>query len=135
MIRTLKFALRHDPANSRAIGYHATQQNAAYNYAVDVLNREPDLPKRNGRIHPDAMNKRITAWRHADRQRADAPYHIHQEGAEQAWEANQRMQQSRAERLERIAAAEANDEEPKRHYVRPTGARWRTVPANMAASA
>ena len=44
MIRTLQFALRHDPANSRAIGYHATQQNTAYNVAVDVLNREPNLP-------------------------------------------------------------------------------------------
>ena len=29
MIRTPKFALRFDPENSRAIGYHATQQNAA----------------------------------------------------------------------------------------------------------
>ena len=119
MIRTLKFALRHDPANSRAIGYHATQQNAAYNHAVDVLNREPDLPKRSGRSHPDAMNKRITAWRQGNRQVADAPYYIHQEGGEQAWEANQRMQQSRAERLERIADAVANDEEPKRRDVRP----------------
>ena len=45
MIRTLKFALYRDPANSRAIGYYVTQQNAAYNIAVDVLNREPDLPK------------------------------------------------------------------------------------------
>ena len=41
MIRTLKFALRYNPASSRAIGYYATQQNAAYNAAVDVLNREP----------------------------------------------------------------------------------------------
>ena len=40
MIRTLKFGLRYDPVNSRAIGYHATQQNAAYNVAVDVLNPE-----------------------------------------------------------------------------------------------
>ena len=61
MIRTLQFALRYDPTNSRAIGYHATQQNAAYNPAVDILNREPNLPKRSGRNHPDAMNKRITA--------------------------------------------------------------------------
>ena len=118
MIRTLKFALQQDPSNSRAIGYCATQQNAAYNVAVDMLNREPHLPKRSGRNHPGAMNKRITAWRQANRQKADAPYHIHQEGAEQAWEANQRMQQSRAERLERIAAAEANGEEPKHRDVR-----------------
>ena len=119
MIRTLKFALHHNPANSRAIGYHATQQNAAYNHAVDVLNREPNLPKRSGRNHPDAMNKRITAWRQSNREKANAPYYIHQEGSEQAWEANQRLQQSRTERLERIAAAEANEEEPKHRDARP----------------
>ena len=100
MIRSLKFALRHDPANRQAIGYHATQQNAAYNHAVDVLNRESTLPKRSGKTHPDAMNKRVTAWRQADRKTADGPYHIHQEGGEQAWQANQRLQQSRTEQLE-----------------------------------
>ena len=63
MIRTLKFTIRRDPANSQAIGYYATQQNAAYNAAVNVLNREPNLPKRSGSKHPDAMNKRITSWR------------------------------------------------------------------------
>ena len=119
MIRTLKFSLRRDPANSRSIGYHATQQNAAYNHAVDVLNREPALPKHSGRNHPDAMNKRITAWRQMDRQKAGAPYHIHQEGSEQAWEANQRMQQSRAERLERVEQAIANGEEIKHRDIRP----------------
>ncbi len=61
MIRTLKFALHHHPDVSQAIGYYATQQNAAYNHAVDNLNRDPALPKRSGRNHPDAMNKRITA--------------------------------------------------------------------------
>ena len=119
MIRTLKFALRYDPANSRSIGYHATQQNAAYNHAVDVLNREPELPKRSGRNHPDALNKRITAWRQADRQKADAPYHIHQQGAEDAWEANQRMRNVREERLQRVADAIADGEEPKHRDVRP----------------
>ena len=54
MIRTLKFALCHQPANNWTIGYYATQQNAAYNAAVNVLNREPDLPKRSGRHHPVA---------------------------------------------------------------------------------
>lgn len=84
MIRTLKFALRRDPANSQAIGYCATQQNAAYNHAVEVLKREPSLPKRSGHGHPDAINKRITAWRQSNRQIADAPYHVHQEGGERA---------------------------------------------------
>ena len=77
MIRTLKFALRRAPANSQAIGYYATQQNAAYNHAVEVLNQEPGLPKRSGHGHTDAINKRITAWRQSTRQMADAPYHVH----------------------------------------------------------
>ena len=119
MIRTLRFALRYDPANSGAIGYHATQQNAAYNHAVDVLNREPELPKRSGRNHPDALNKRITAWRQANRQKANAPYYIHQQGAEEAWEANQRMRDAREERLQRISQAIADGEEPKHRDVRP----------------
>ena len=118
-IRTLKFALRYDPANSRSIGYHATQQNAAYNYAVDVLNREPELPKRSGRNHPDALNKRITVWRQANRQTADAPYYIHQQGGEEAWEANQRMRDAREERFERISQAIADGEEPKNRDTRP----------------
>ena len=119
MLRTLQFALRRDPANSRAIGYCATQQNAAYNVGVDVLSREPELPKRSGKRHPDALNKRITAWRQAERQRADAPYHIHQEGAEQAWEANQRLQANRADRLARIAAASKQGEPPHPRDRRP----------------
>ena len=118
-IRTLKFAIKRNPANSRAIGYYATQMNAAYNAAVDVLNREPELPKRSGKKHPDAMNKRTTAWRQANRQQAQAPYYIHQQGAEEAWEANQRLRDAREERLERIAKAEANDEPPKHRDVRP----------------
>ena len=80
MIRTLTSALCYDRTNSRAIGYYATQQNAAYNHGVDVLNREPELPKRSGRNHPDAINKRITAWRQDNQKGADDPYHIHREG-------------------------------------------------------
>ena len=118
-IRTLKFALRYDPATSQNIGYHATQQNAAYNAPVDVLNREPNLPKRSNKHTPDAINKRTTAWRQADRQKANAPYYIHQEGGEQAWEANQRLQQGRAERLERIEQAATQGEEPHQRDVRP----------------
>ena len=40
-------------------------------------------------------------------------------GGEQAWEANQRLQQSRTERLERIAQAGARGEEPKQRDIRP----------------
>ena len=87
-IRTLKFSLRRNSDNSRFIGCHASQQNLAYNHAVDVLNREPNPPKRSGRNHQDAMKQRTTTRRQADRQKANAPYHIHQGGAGQAWEAN-----------------------------------------------
>ena len=80
MIRTLTFALRRDPDTSRAIGYHATQQNLAYNHAynhaVDMLNQEPNLPKRSGKNHPDALNKRITVWRQTHRQKDDAPFSV-----------------------------------------------------------
>ena len=65
------------------------------------------------------MNKRITYWRQTNQQMADAPYHIHQQGSEEAWEANQRLQQSRAERLERIAQAIADGEQPKHRDIRP----------------
>ena len=44
MIRTLKFTFRYDSANSRAIGYHATQQNVAYNAAVGVLTGNRTCP-------------------------------------------------------------------------------------------
>ena len=118
MMRTLTFALHRDPDTSRNIGYHATQQNLAYNHAVDVLNREPNLPKRSRKNHPDALNKRITAWRQAHRQQAEAPYYIHQEGGEQAWEANQRLQEARAARLKRITQAEARGEAPKQRDIR-----------------
>ena len=67
MIRTLKLALFDDPANSRAIGYYSTQQNFAYNAAVDVLNREPELPKRSGRNHPTrstSASRCGSNWRH-----------------------------------------------------------------------
>ena len=70
-------------------------------------------------LTPDAINKRITAWRQANRQKTNAPYHIHQQGAEEAWEANQRMQQSRAERMQRIADAITENAEPKHRDTRP----------------
>ena len=38
MIHMLKFALRDDIANNRAIGYYIAQQTAAYNAAVNILN-------------------------------------------------------------------------------------------------
>ena len=49
------FALRHDQANSRAIGYSATQQNTAFDAAV----RAPELYPGNG---PEAYRLRV--WIH-----------------------------------------------------------------------
>ena len=48
MIRTRKFALRQDPANSQAIVCHATQQNAAHNIAVDGLSKGSTPTKGHG---------------------------------------------------------------------------------------
>ena len=61
MIRTLKFALRRDPASSQAIRRCATKRNADYKHAVEVLNREPSLPKRSAHGYTDATSKHITA--------------------------------------------------------------------------
>ena len=83
--RTLKFALRRNPANSQAIGYLATQQNSAYNHAADLLNREPHLPKRSARVTPMPSTSASPSGRQAKRKKANAPYHIHQQGAEEAW--------------------------------------------------
>ena len=110
MILTLNFALHHNSANSQAIGCSATQQNAAYNAAFDINNRESNLPKSSNRNTSDAINKWTTAWRQASR---------HQEGGEQACEAYQRPQQSRSERSERVVRAIANGEEYKQGDVRP----------------
>ena len=66
MIRTLKFTLRNDLANSKAIGHHATLQNVA----VDVLNREPEPPKHSSRSHLYAMNKQVDRRRKGNRHRA-----------------------------------------------------------------
>ena len=73
MFHTLKFAFHDGPATS----YDGTQQNAVYNVAVDVLKREPSLPKRSGNNHPDDINNRTTAWRQANRLTAYALYYTH----------------------------------------------------------
>ena len=124
MIRTLKYAVGHSPENAQAIGYYATQQNLAYNHAVDLLNREPQLPKRSSPHQPNALGKRITAWRQENRSITQAPYHIHQLGAEQAWQANHLLQQSRNKLLAGIAQAAAAGK-PLKH--RDTRQRRRTL--------
>ena len=119
MIRTLKYAVGHSPANAQAIGYQATQQNLAYNHAVDILNREPDLPKRSSLQQTNALGKRITAWRQENRSITQAPYHIHQLGAEQAWQANHLLQISRSQLLARIKQAAAAGKPLKKRDTLP----------------
>ena len=124
MIRTLKYAVKHSPENAQAIGYQATQQNLAYNQAVDLLNREPNLPKRSSTHCPNALSKRTTKWRQENRSITQAPYHIHQLGAEQAWQANHLLQRSRNELIARNTKAAAAGK-PLKH--RDTRQRRRTL--------
>ena len=112
---TTKFIrLENSPETSTIIGWLTSQQRLAYNQAVNVLNRVPHIPKRAKKGSRYGLNKRITQWRNTDlveRGMDLAPYHIHQQGSEAAWEANALMQTKRLERQERIAqAVDAGDE-------------------------
>ena len=104
--------LVNNPETSRTIGWLASQQRLAYNHAVEELNRRPDMPKRAKRGSAHGLNKLLTAWRQANPEAATAPYHIHQQGSEAAWDANQRLQDSREQRLARVEKAHAKGEEP-----------------------
>ena len=53
-----EFALRHDPANSRAIGYSTTQQNTAYAAAV----RAPELSPGHAPKRTDSVCGSTTTW-------------------------------------------------------------------------
>lgn len=100
----------------------AAQQRLAYNQAVNVLNREPDIPMRASKGGSYGLNKRITRWRNeklTETCRKAAPYHIHQQGSEAAWLANERLRESRAEREERVATAIKKGVEPHHRDVRP----------------
>lgn len=100
--------LENNPQTSRVIGWMASQERLAYNQAVNLLNREPHIPKRAKKHSRYGLNKRITHWRNeelVERGMDLAPYHIHQQGSEAAWEANALMQAIRLEREERIARA------------------------------
>ena len=104
--------LVNNPDTSRVIGWLASQQRLAYNVAVSELNRRPKLPKRAKTGKRYGLNKVITAWRNANPDEARAPYHIHQQGSEAAWEANQRLQSSRTDRLDRIERVIARGKDP-----------------------
>lgn len=118
-IRTTILPLRNTAALSRLISELISQQRLAYNWAVDVLNREPLLPARTTKKTPDSLSSRCSPVRHANPERWNAPWHIHQAGFEQAHVANERFSKDRADRLARIAAAKAAGEPPRRSDSRP----------------
>ena len=55
--------LNNTPETSRVIGWLTSQERLAYNQAVNVLNREPHIPKRAQKGSRHGLNKRITRWR------------------------------------------------------------------------
>ena len=118
-VRTEILRLWNNPEISRLIGELAGQQRLAYNWAVDVLNREPRLPARTGKKTPDSLSGRCGAIRRANPTRWNAPFFIHQAGYEQAHLANERFAKDRADRMARVEAAETDGETPKRRDVRP----------------
>ena len=117
--RTYILPLVNNAPTSRVIGYLTSQQRLAYNHAVNILNREPHIPKRAHKGSTFGLNKRITAWRNNNPDQAIAPYHIHQQGSEAAFDANQLLIISRAERQARIAKAVEDDKQPHPRDTRP----------------
>lgn len=113
-IETRIFKLRHDPDASRRIGYLVSQQRLAYNYAVNILNRTPDIALRKSPRHPDGLLGQMTQWRRRD-ERAKAPYLIQQSGAQQAWLANKLMRQERQIRLIRLANGSTKSADHREH--------------------
>ena len=117
--RSQTLRLVNGPDTSDQIGRLASQQRLAYNQAVDTLNRTPGIPKRAEKRSNFGLNKIITKWRQANPDVATAPYHIHQQGSEAAWNANQLLQFNRTLRLNRIDRAVASGEEPHPKDSRP----------------
>ena len=117
--RTYILRLVNNAPTSRVIGYLTSQQRLAYNHAVNILNREPHIPKRAHKGSTFGLNKRITAWPNNNPDQATAPYHIHQQGSEAAFDANQLLIISRAERQARIAKAVEDDKQPHPRDTKP----------------
>ena len=114
-IETRIFRLHHDAAVSARIGYLASQQRLAYNHAVDVLNRTPDIALLKSPRNPDGLLGQMTLWRRHD-ERAAAPYVIHQSGAQQAWLANSLMKQERKARLTRLDSGSTRSSDHRQHH-------------------
>lgn len=113
-IRTEIHRLRYDPQSSAAIFRLACQQNAAYNQAVDILNRKPAIGKllsgvrgKDGkRKSPDGLFGNIKGWRAGNLGPA-APFVVHQQGFDDAFKSNLLLRTAYRERQERIAKYEA----------------------------
>ena len=117
--RSQTLHLVNSPETSIKIGWLASQQRLAYNHGVSVLNRTRDIPKRAKKGSDHGLNKDMTAWRQANPAVANAPYHIHQQGSEAAWSANQLLQHGRNQRLGRIDRAVAKGKEPHPRDSKP----------------
>ena len=113
-VETRIYRLHHDPHTSERIGYLVSQQRLAYNVAVNILNRTPAIALRRSPAHPDGLLGQITLWRHQD-SRAQAPYIIHQAGAQQAWMANDLMRRERKARLGRLAQGSTHSSDHRQH--------------------
>ena len=113
-IETRIFRLHHEADVSTRIGYLASQQRLAYNHAVDVLNRTPDIALLKSPRNPDGLLGQMTLWRRQD-ERADAPYIIHQSGVQQAWLANSLMKQERKARLTRLDSGSTRSSDHRQH--------------------
>ena len=113
MKTTQTLRLQNSPETSLLIGYLASQQRLAYNQAAEILNQTPNLPKRAKKGSGHGLKKRITAWRRISPVTSQGPYHIHQQGSEAAWAANEL-----ANGLLKIARADRRKEGPKRRTLR-----------------
>ncbi len=113
-VETRIYRLHHDPETSERIGYLASQQRLAYNIAAGILNRTPDIALRRSPRHPDGLLGQLTRWRHQD-SRAQAPYIIHQAGAQQTWMANDLMRQERKSRLARLENGSPRSSDHRQH--------------------
>ncbi len=117
MVKTVEtriYRLHHDSQMSERIGYLASQQRLAYNVAAGILNRTPDIALRRSPRHPDGLLGQLTRWRHQD-SRAQAPYVIHQAGAQHAWMANDLMRQERKSRLARLENGLTRSSDHRQH--------------------
>ena len=118
MLTTICTPVLTDPDASQAIGALLSQQTAAYNQAVTLLNLGLTIRKRSTKKEPHGFNNLLTKWRHQEAHLRKVPYSIHQAGWEQAWEANERMRQQATLRRRRLEHAQSQGRAPKKRDTR-----------------